>query len=387
MTMPLGDRLAIYFDDPPIDSKSDSRGMGPVNARILDLLSPKVAFVNSMRLRAGQRLHRRPGSDIVTLYDGLPGHAIRASGRLRLPVTTVIEALFLRFRAPIAPPHYLFAPLGSDLGSLRRAARLAGRLGARFLPYLVDDPVETLRGAGHGARTIAKAEALVAACLANAPAVFAITAELAARLRPHATAKVIPLPLPYPIDAAPNAPGTEGPARPRILYVGSVNEIYREELRYWVAELDRRGFFEWGELVATSPVPEMPQIRVDRFDDRADLERAIATSAACLLPISSRESDLCLSSFPSKTLDYLAHGRLVLCSAPRESVAYGFFADNDLPLLFEEGAVSFGEVFDSLREGVNLSSRYRALLRAQFSSERFSREVHDALSSRSDLHL
>jgi hypothetical protein len=373
---------AFYFDDPPLNANSNGRGLNQVNARILGLFPDSVpVVVNRMRLRPGQTLLVSPRTDYVSILGSAFGFAVRAAGRVSLRLTSRLQSVLIRTASlpSSQAAEYLFAPVGSDMASIERALLVAQRLGTKPLLYLVDDPLARLRREA-GDRPRAKREAArLRALLEQCAAVFCISEPLISLVKSEYGVDSTLLPLPYEYDSGILCRKPKN----QIIYVGSINEIYAPELDYWIELLHRMGFFRNGRLLVTGDMPDRTGITKTKFASSRALQQEIANSRACLLPVSSRASDLCYSSFPSKLLDYLAYGRLILASAPGGSVAADFFRETRLRYCFNEGQVDATRVGALIDSSEDLSASYRYALDLHFSGARFKAIVQQAVDRRS----
>jgi hypothetical protein len=211
--------------------------------------------------------------------------------------------------------------------------------GKAYALYLVDDFVASLRISGADQETIQRTQSQVGTALRGAKHVFAITSGLGDQML--ATFGVTPITLPLAFEYRPDAaPGP--PAKSQIIYVGSINFLYSaglldlfkivEQIRQ-SSGLDLKVRLTTPASQAQQELGELPPFVIAAPEPTAEsLAQEIASSLFAFLPYSFavREKAMVSTSFPSKSLEYLAYARSIVVYGPDYGVATQYFRNAGL---------------------------------------------------------
>ncbi|KAA6457846.1 hypothetical protein DYQ86_20970 [Acidobacteria bacterium AB60] len=240
---------------------------------------------------------------------------------------------------------------------LIRAARFAALTQKSHAFYLVDDFLAALEISGAPASALVQAETDAAQALRGARHIFTITSGLGESVRARYGVSATTLPLAFE-----PAPRPVGPVQRQIIYVGSINFLYAEGMRHLIRLMDKLRQNDAADLklrltvspeVAAKAFGALPPFVLSSPVATSDgLAQEIASSLFAFLPysFSSREKNMVTTSFPSKSMEYLAYARSIVVYGPDYGVATRLFRDMQLPTV----ASSLEELEDTLR--LHLSS-------------------------------
>jgi hypothetical protein len=232
----------------------------------------------------------------------------------------------------------LFCFVGADPGILTRAAKLADLAGKSCVFYVVDDFLSTMRIVGVDEGTIQGVRERSRAVLRAAKHVFAITDGLGEHLRESYGVSPTTLHLAFELEPRPMLT-----AKRQIIYLGSINFLYAEGLRDLFRVVERVRRSSGAELTVRLTVPaELAQRELGKLPDfvfsapiqtSEGLAQEIASSLFAFLPYSfnSRERSMVTTSFPSKSMEYLAYARSIVVYGPEYGVATRVFRQMGLP--------------------------------------------------------
>jgi hypothetical protein len=168
--------------------------------------------------------------------------------------------------------------------------------------------------------------------------VFAITEGLGEHLLENYGVSATTLPLAFELQPRPLLP-----AKNQIIYLGSINFLYAEGLRDLFDVVERVSQTRGVELTVRLTVPaelaerelgRLPPFVVSSPIETSDgLAREIASSLFAFLPYSfdAREKAMVTTSFPSKSMEYLAYARSIVVYGPEYGVATRVFRKMGLP--------------------------------------------------------
>jgi hypothetical protein len=232
----------------------------------------------------------------------------------------------------------LFAFVGADYGMLTRAARLAALAQKSCVFYVVDDFLASLRIAGAKEDVLQRAEEKARKALRGAKHVFTITEGLGEYLRERFGVSPTTLRLAFEPEPRPVVS-----AKKQIIYVGSINFLYAGGLRdlFKVVENVRRTSGVDLKVRLTVSAAEVardlgtvpPFVVAAQAETSAALANEIASSLYAFLPYSfdSREKSMVATSFPSKSMEYLAYARSIVVYGPDYGVATKLFREVGMP--------------------------------------------------------
>jgi len=281
--------------------------------------------------------------------------------------------------------------VGADPGILTRAARLADWSGKSCVFYVVDDFLSTMRIVGANEDTVQRVRERARTVLRAAKHVFAITEGLGEHLLENYGVSATTLPLAFELQPRPLLP-----AKNQIIYLGSINFLYAEGLRVLFDVVERVSQTRGVDLTVRLTVPaelaerelgRLPSFVVSSPIETSDgLAREIASSLFAFLPYSfnAREKAMVTTSFPSKSMEYLAYARSIVVYGPEYGVATRVFRKMGLP--------SVVSTLRELEEAVHVhqtawpehSLLYRKYLAAAYSREAARKTLCDKLGLEAD---
>lgn len=266
---------------------------------------------------------------------------------------------------------HIFSLEGSDPEVLARVGAIAEHAGLPFSVYLVDDIESTMRLNGRTESDIARTMASMRKTLVGAHHVFAITDELGALLHKQFGITTVTLRL------ALEPPPTRGSSRrDQIFFLGSINFLYLSALRT-LLEIVKRLRAETGRDITVRFTHDMPTaldplpdfVHAAPIVDANAMMEEISTSLFAFLPY-GREPELRTmveTSFPSKSMEYLAHARSIVVYAPDYSNSVRFFQKASLPAITLTPQALEQEIRRQLAAPADHAAQYRAYLAAQHS--------------------
>jgi hypothetical protein len=381
MTRPASKRVLIYTEAVPVRRDVVANGLhraaSPILKSIKDHIDGVVIAPVWQWFGEGDL-----DPDLAHLCSWMPRlpiifcKALRRYPAFDLGLSDVLPALVLARTARKSQADILFAFVGSDYGMLTRAARLATSSGKSCVYFVVDDFIASLRLAGVKEKTVLRAMEKAGTALRAAKHVFAITDGLCENLRENYGVSPTRLSLAFEMGARP----VLSPKR-QVIYVGSINVLYAEGLRGLLEVVDQVRRTDGVELTVRLTVPaevaarelgELPPFVISAPIETSEaLAREIASSLFAFLPYSF---DLCekamvTTSFPSKSLEYLAYARSIVVNGPDYGVATKLFRKMGLPSVVSSPWELKETVLSHLRTWPEHSVVYRRYLTAEHSLE------------------
>jgi glycosyltransferase involved in cell wall biosynthesis len=368
-----GPRIIAYLEDFPVRDDALGFGLSRVTGILLDCLGPRLAGVvihDNKPWWDDQKIHPAAAARAFSprwmrrLAKGLGGGRFAPS----------LHALWARTTGT-RRGDLTFAVCGADPATPVRAAAFARRLGTPLALYLVDNffaatELSTNQPIDSPVRERTRE------ALRSARHVFAITPGLADWLRKETGGSATVLPLPF--AAAPPGAGPQAfPPSRTIVFAGNPSHFYREGLRELASAItqfnrssggeplrlrmtlgrsaDLEGIFGTGHAVSLEPA-----------EGPGALAAALRRSLACYLPYSGEEKfrSMTTTSFPSKLLEYLAHGRAIICHATCGTTARKYFEKNGLQRVVapEEPGALAGALEALVKNTPDWSADYRRIL-------------------------
>lgn len=376
-------KVLFYAEDAPVREDAVGFGMEKVNGRLAEALGDRVVFtvVNERRpWSPASRIHsavearhlrlRVPGLLAGAFKKHSESHALGESGARLDWWKPVIRAFAAMYGAQI-----VFVPVGSDPLALGRGVVLASVLGLPYAVYAVDDTP---------ALTDCPAE--FASWVRGARQVFGLTGELcnvwAERFGKSCSLLSLPFPKPGPM---PDVKRTR-----EIVFLGNVNPLYAERLVCLKKVVDQLAGSVAGRLTIRLTIPRAGEVEavlgnlenvvIAPCDGPGELPALLARALACFAPYSFDGTGSVRTSFPSKTLEYLAWSRTIVCSGPEDSSLVRFFGDHQLRYVVgdrsEEALMRTLE--EIAMEKPDESERYRTVLAKVHSYECVGRQFDSA---------
>ena len=250
-----------------------------------------------------------------------------------------------------------------------RTVKLARLTRKSYSFYIVDDFLSPLRIAGAKEDAVQKVADKARTALQGAKHVFAITDGLGEYLLDEFGVSTTTLNLAFEPEHIPRQP-----AKRQIIYVGSINFLYTPGLRELFQVVARIRQTSRDDLTVRLTVPaavaarelgELPPFVVSSPVDTSEgLAREIASSLFAFLPSSfdMREKTMVMTSFPSKSMEYLAYARSIVVYGPDYGVTTRLFREKGLPAVVSSPSELAEEVQSHLALRPEHSLKYRSYL-------------------------
>ena len=263
----------------------------------------------------------------------------------------------------------LFCFIGADIGTVTRAARLATLAGRTCVFYVVDDFFSPLRQTGMGKDAIRKVTEQAQEALRAAAKVFTITDGLGELLRQSCGVASITLSLAFETTPRPIAP-----LKNQIIYLGSINFLYADGLRTLFKTVEQvrmaTGVDLMVRLTQTAKIAMQELGPLPEFVQAAPVETAeglaseIASSLFAFLPYTfdPQHRTMVATSFPSKSMEYLAYARSIVVCGPDYGVATQYFRRAGLPCVVSSPAELEDMILTHLSTQPDFSAMYREYL-------------------------
>jgi hypothetical protein len=263
----------------------------------------------------------------------------------------------------------LFSFIGADYRTLMRIARLASQAGKSYSFFVVDDFISALRIAGTNEDAVQRAADRSRTVLRGAKHVFAISDGLGEYLHEQFGVSTITLNLAFEPEPIPIQP-----KKKQIIYVGSINFLYTAGLRDLFQVVERIRQTSGDDLtvrltvaaaLAARELGVLPPFVVSTPAETSEgLAREIASSLFAFLPSSFdlREKVMVATSFPSKSMEYLAYARSIVVYGPDYGVATRLFLEKGLPSVVSSPSELEDKVHSHLASWPQNSSIYRSYL-------------------------
>jgi hypothetical protein len=372
--MKMSKRILVYTEDAPVRLDVVAHGLHRAGPPILRSISDHIdgiAIYHIGRRFEGRDLDR----ELAPLCLSLPRlptilcKVLRRLSALDFGISDALPPLLLAKRVRKSSADILFALVGADHGMLTRAARLAALTGKSYAFYVVDDFLAALRIAGTKEDNVRSAMEKARVALRGAKHVFTITDELGEHLRASYGVSPTTLRLAFEPQQKPMPP-----AKAQIIHVGGVNFLYAEGLRTLFRTVERVRSSSGVPLevrltVATSEavrqLGELPPFVVSAPVETSEgLAGEIASSLFAFLPYSfdQREKAMVSTSFPSKSLEYLAYARSIVVFGPDYGVATKVFREAGLPSVVSSPEELEGAINSHLQAWPEHSAVYRRYL-------------------------
>jgi hypothetical protein len=267
---------------------------------------------------------------------------------------------------------WVFCPCGVDPNALERGVRFAEACGLPLAVYLVDDFLAGALLSGNNVH-LSVAREQVPEWLGRAQRIFVISEGLQQLVQKRYGLDSFVLPLPYDLLPAPSVTGQDSE---QIIFVGNLSHFYVDGLKETAEVIDdlNRSLGKSLTLRFTLPNPGQVKKMIGDFacircrscrDDR-ELRQEIAASLFCFAPYSfdAKFKDMVATSFPSKMLDYLASGRLVVTYAPAYASSVTYFRRYQLGVILDSHDKSRlrETILQQLQERNDFSGNYREVV-------------------------
>lgn len=366
-------QISVYIEDAPVHQDVMSHGMHRAGPPILRSI---VDHIDGIAIY--QIAHRYERSefdrDLEHLCIELPRlptllcKALRRFPAFDFGISDTLPSLVLACSMPKSADNFLFTYVGADPGIMTRAAKLAARTGKLNVFYIVDDFLAPLQIAGAKQDVLRREREKACKALRGAKHIFTITDELGAHLQQSYGISTTTLRLAF----EPDPRFTISPQK-QILYMGSINSLYAACLRDLFRIVDQvrqsrgvgltvRLMTGSSDVMVAEQLGDLPPFVFSAPAKNAeDLAAEIASSLFTFLPYSfdMQEKSMVSTSFPSKTLEYLAYARSIVVYGPEYGVATKLFRETNMPSV----VTSLEELEESITSHLETSPDHSVIYR------------------------
>ncbi|MFM6070803.1 MAG: hypothetical protein ACKPB9_04330, partial [Dolichospermum sp.] len=339
-------KLAFITDDTPVDEQVMAHGMCRVNTRLLRALDQYVSLAITNLYSNGYQ-HKHLLKEIQNKYVLMtfPYWVQKILGRFfpklrssEFAFQLMLPTLVKRLRHTEA--NWIFCSCGADPKILDKGFQLAQASNLPLAVYLVDDFLESAI-LSKNLDNLKMAQEKVPYWLSESQKIFVISDGLRQLLLERYKLDSVVLPLPYelPQDSLNLEVVHESN---QIMFVGSLSHFYVDGVRQLAEILDEinQSLNTSITLRLTSCTIEYANQIIGKFQclrckpcsTMMELYQEIASSLFCFAPYSfdKKYETMVKTSFPSKTMDYLAYAKLIVLYAPDYSTSSQYFAENGL---------------------------------------------------------
>lgn len=271
-----------------------------------------------------------------------------------------------------SPGDVALAVLGSDPSSYARAEMFANLLGLPLYIYSVDDPK------GHH-RELSR-------IFSRCKGIFTITAQLGALFHSRFNANCLPLPLPYM-----SAEISRHNKVDQVIFVGNISHLYASALLDVIDAISEIRAQTGRDIslrmttparVVSDVLGELPPfVIVGEIQDRSALLAEIANSRCAVCPIAFDDaSEMVLTSFPSKVLDYLSQSECIIVYGPSNSAASEYFRREGLPFVANDKVALSTAIYEIFTMKPDFRNEYTKVLRDNHGLENFRAAVLSELT-------
>ena len=279
--------------------------------------------------------------------------------------------------------NWIFCPCGADPKILHKGFQLAQSSGLSLSVYLVDDFLESAI-LSKNQENLRIAQEKVPYWLSKADRIFVISEGLRQLLLERYKLDSVVLPLPYELSQ--DSVNSELVGEPnQIMFVGSLSHFYVDGIKQLAKILDEinQTFNISITLRLTSCTIDYANQIIGNFQclrckpclTMVELYQEIASSLFCFAPYSfdKKHEIMVKTSFPSKTMDYLAHAKLIVLYAPTYSSSAQYFAEKGLSVCVNNPKELREIVINQIKHKLNYTEQYHLVLN-QFHSLEFIRD-------------
>ncbi|EPV8285223.1 glycosyltransferase family protein [Vibrio alginolyticus] len=246
----------------------------------------------------------------------------------------------------------LFVPLGADIRGFKRAVEISRSTNSELWVYIVDDfeSFSEFKKDKNGLNLCKK----IANYLESCTRVLVISQGMKNYIENKYNAKAEVLNLPY--DDYNKSVNHEVTSNKEILFLGNLSHFYLDGILDILKVIqylnDELGYNLKLRLTSACPKEIYENyssiITVESVAGKDNLHKMISESALCFIPYSfdNKYKTMVTTSFPSKTLECIAHSKSVLVYGPQYSSSIQYFNDNDIATCVSDRS------FTLLTEGV-----------------------------------
>jgi hypothetical protein len=374
-------RIFVYTEDTPVHRNVVAKGLRragtPILRSIRDYIDGIVIYPIGKRYEhCDLDLELAPLCDTLPRFTTLLCKAMRRYPVLDWGLSDALPPRMLAREVRRSTADILFAFVGSDYGMLKRASRLAALAQKSSVFYVVDDFLASLQNSGAKKSSLQKAEKEARIAFSVAKHVFTITDGLGEYLHDRFGVFTSTLSLAFEPEPRPAAS-----LKKQIIYVGSINFLYAEGLRdlFKAVEgvrrasgVDLRVRLTVSAELAALDLGTLPSFVVAApAESSIELATEIASSLFAFLPYSfnSREKAMVTTSFPSKSMEYLAYARSIVVYGPDYGVSTKLFQKSCMPSVVSSPAALEDMTRMHLKESPEYFVQYRKYLATAHSLE------------------
>ena len=383
-------KLAFITDATPVDEQVMAHGMCRVNTRLLRALDQHVSLViTTLYSNAYQRKHLLKEIQNKSVLIAFPYWIQRIVGRflpkLRSPEFTfqfMLPNLVKSLRK--AEANWIFCSCGADPKILDKGFQLAKASGLPLAVYLVDDFLESAI-LSENQENLKIAQEKVCYWLSEAEKIFVISDGLRQLLLERYKLDSVVLPLPYELPQGSVNLEVVHESN-QIMFVGSLSHFYVDGIKQLAKILD-----EINQTFNTSITLRLTSCTIDYANQivgnfqclrckpcltMVELYQEISSSLFCFAPYSfdKKHEIMVKTSFPSKTMDYLAHAKLIVLYAPTYSSSAQYFAENGLSACVNNPQELREIIITQMKHKLNYTEQYNLVLN-QFHSPELIKQI------------
>ena len=372
-------RIFVYTEAAPANENVVARGLHRAASPILKSIGDHIEGIAIYPV--GRRFQSReldpelaPLCTTVSPLGTIVCKAIRRFLPKHSGFSDLLPALIFARRLRRSPAKILFSFVGADAGVLKRVQKLAALADKEYILYVVDDFLTALRVSEATEGEVRRVDENAGVVFRGARHIFSITDGLSATLGQRYGASVTTLGLAFEPGPKPQAN-----SKLQIIYVGSINFLYALGLQDLIHAVERVRRTSGVDLLLRLTLPHgmaekelgpLPPFVISApAETSIGLAQEIASSLFAFLPYSfeQRERAMVETSFPSKSMEYLAYARSIVVYGPEYGVATKLFRENGLPSVVSSPKELESTVQSHLAIRPDHSSLYREYLLAAHS--------------------
>lgn len=399
-------KIVVITDGTPISESLLGTGMCRVNTQLFLALSHNIEIIASTTLGGRYIIDDiDPQIKDRTILIDLP-KPIRTVAKVIGRFSEVLRSENLAFQLKLPQilkeiheksVDWIFCPCGVDPSALGRAVHLAQKANLPLAVYLVDDFMDGAILSGNQ-RHLRIAEQNVHYWLSKVDKVFVISEGFRQQLKRIYNIDSTVLLLPYSLpDISEDA---QKLMKKQVLYLGGLSHFYIDGLRQ-VAQAINVINQETGNCIVLRIVTQASNnyiksllgdydfIQCDSSCNSAeDVRKEVSLSSVCFAPYSFQNKfrTMVSTSFPSKTMDYLAAGKFILVYGPDYSSSVNYFKDNYLPevLITEDTELLQQMISKQISDPKDYSENYKFSLQEYHSYSKIANTVLSNLNIKSN---
>lgn len=335
--MKYSNNLILYFEDAPYRDDTVCTGLSRVNNHIQRAIgaASKTLIVRLMPLSNTREIIESGNKQVVD-SGGWSILVNKIMTKIRIRNATWVALKINKGNLSKLQPNMndiLFAPIGTDLGAVIRANKVAKYLKIKLVIFLVDDLIDNLKHVPQMNVLIDDVKNI----LKDANHLFCATEGLVneyAKINPKASY----LPMPFAPRVEPTSLNSE--RSNEIIFLGNPSHFYQdglEGLAKTVAAISNqpviRATYGREYMDKLSEQCGGVNIKTEPFISEQDLANCLSKCKFSYVSYSFSERfyHMTKTSFPSKLFEYLAYSKNIIAWAPEYSTVALFFRKHNLP--------------------------------------------------------